>query len=475
MQNKYSVYFRAEGNSKIGLGHIYRCLALAEHLKDEFNLYFIYSHNDNGVEDLIPAYINKIQIPFYTDYVKEAEYIVQNILHGKEILVIDGYNFKTEYQIKIKQKETKTVYIDDIHNFKIVTDVVINHSGGLTPDDFDTDIFTRLYLGPEYAILRKPFIEASNTIKPEPDPGEVFICFGGADPKNYTLSTLKKICSDKKFNFNIITGSAYLFSKELIDYIKQQQLNAHLYNNIDADKMVLLMQQSAKAVTSASTVSYEYLACSRGDLYIVKTADNQQHMYNSLIRSNYAFELHMFQTGKQVCKNEFKINLNNLTNIFRDLQTELELSYRFADIDDLDLYFKWVNDTDVRTQSFNSQPFSYAEHKKWFTNVLQNKDILLFLFKIEQNPVAQVRVKTEHNKATINYSVDANYRGKGIAKAIIKITGKYIFNNLPNVNLIEAFVKTNNVASNKVFSVNRYNCYTDDDKNIFTLSTTRHK
>ncbi len=58
MQSKTHVYFRAEGNSQIGLGHIYRCLALAEYLKDEFNLHFVYSQNDNGVADLIPAYID---------------------------------------------------------------------------------------------------------------------------------------------------------------------------------------------------------------------------------------------------------------------------------------------------------------------------------------------------------------------------------------------------------------------------------
>ena len=35
------IYFRADGNAQIGLGHVIRSLALAEILKDEFACHFI--------------------------------------------------------------------------------------------------------------------------------------------------------------------------------------------------------------------------------------------------------------------------------------------------------------------------------------------------------------------------------------------------------------------------------------------------
>ncbi|MDB5222992.1 MAG: Spore coat polysaccharide biosynthesis protein predicted glycosyltransferase, partial [Chitinophagaceae bacterium] len=37
---KSHILFRADGNSKIGLGHVYRCLAIAERLSEHFNCYF---------------------------------------------------------------------------------------------------------------------------------------------------------------------------------------------------------------------------------------------------------------------------------------------------------------------------------------------------------------------------------------------------------------------------------------------------
>jgi UDP-2,4-diacetamido-2,4,6-trideoxy-beta-L-altropyranose hydrolase len=475
MENKIRVYLRAEGNSQIGLGHIYRCLALAEYLRHDFNLHFIYSQNDLGVADLIPPYIDKIVIPFFDDYIDEANYIIQNILTGKEILVIDGYNFNTTYQTKVKQKGTRTVYIDDIHNFKIITDVVINHSGGLKKEDYDTDILTRLYLGPDYAILRKTFVEAAGQQKPEPNANKVFVSFGGADPHNYTLKILKEI-SQFKYQYNIVIGSAYLYEKELNEYIQLQEVNAKVYKNIDAELMKQLMQQSAKAITSASTVSYEYLACSAGTLYLIKTADNQQGIYQSLINQKLAFELKSFNgTHAPNTIRIFNNSLLHIIKIFTDLSLELLLTLRIAQTKDLDLYFNWANDPDVRKQSFNTELIKYDNHIVWFNNALSNNNILLLVFEMDNIPVAQIRFNIQNNKATINYSVDKSYRGKGIAKAVIKLGCEYVFKQYTHINIIEAQVKKDNFASKNVFLKNNFNITEESDKYIFTLSSIRHK
>ena len=98
-------------------------------------------------------------------------------LNGNEIVVLDNYFFTTEYQKKIKERGSKLVCIDDMHDKHYFADVVINHA--LTdPLLFDCEAYTKLCLGFDYALLRAPFLKpvsCNNRYK------SIIVCFGGSD------------------------------------------------------------------------------------------------------------------------------------------------------------------------------------------------------------------------------------------------------------------------------------------------------
>ena len=64
------IIFRADGNSEIGLGHIMRCLALAEMLEGDFDMSFAIQNPDEKIEKLIhETGINiVIKLPQVSDY-----------------------------------------------------------------------------------------------------------------------------------------------------------------------------------------------------------------------------------------------------------------------------------------------------------------------------------------------------------------------------------------------------------------------
>ncbi|PHX73974.1 MAG: hypothetical protein CK547_05650 [Chitinophagaceae bacterium] len=59
------------------------------------------------------------------------------------------------------------------------------------------------------------------------------------------------------------------------------------------------------------------------------------------------------------------------------------LTYRKAILSDCDMYFEWVNDPEVRANSFNSTLITREEHVSWFNDALNNPAYSLFVFQNE--------------------------------------------------------------------------------------------
>jgi len=142
--SKEIAYLRADGNPQIGLGHIYRLIALAEILKEKFDCHFIIQSPTSEIESVILQTCSKvISIPSSLDFEKEAEYLTDQVLSPKSIVVLDGYNFDKNYQSRIKQKDCFLAYIDDLVIGDHVADVIINHAGGVSAQDYSTKTNTQ--------------------------------------------------------------------------------------------------------------------------------------------------------------------------------------------------------------------------------------------------------------------------------------------------------------------------------------------
>ncbi len=293
MKNK--VFFRADGNSQIGLGHIFRSLALAEMLRNDFDCHFIIRQPIPSIKTKILEVCNKIiELPETENHEKEALFIVQHYLKRNEIVVLDGYYFKTRYQKIIRAIGCKIVCIDDIHNFHFVADVVINHAGGVSPAAYSAEPYTLFYLGLPYAMLRKPFLVKQSERELPPPDNNILICFGGADPTNETLKALQKCELSNAFNqCYVITGAAYPYQNELDKFVRNSNLKVTILTNLDTHQMATFMKKCQTAITSPSTIAYEYLSIG-GLLYLSMTADNQLDIYNYFLYTKIAFALDDF-------------------------------------------------------------------------------------------------------------------------------------------------------------------------------------
>lgn len=135
----------------------------------------------------------------------------------------------------------------------------------------------------------------------------------------------------------------------------------------------------------------------------------------------------------------------------------MDITLKRASRKDCDLLFKLANDEEVRKNSFSSDKILYEDHIKWFNNKINSDKCIIFILKFKDNPVGQVRIDIESEAAVISYSLDKNYRGKGLSVTMLSLLEEEIRNSNIDINKLVGFVKFENIISQKVFEKIEYN------------------
>ncbi|WP_018477408.1 UDP-2,4-diacetamido-2,4,6-trideoxy-beta-L-altropyranose hydrolase [Pontibacter roseus] len=466
MEQKRRIIFRADGNSRIGLGHVTRSLALVHMLRQDFECVFAIQAPDQALQERIREVCQGIIILPPSDSAEQRfTHELSAYISDEEIVVLDGYHFDTAYQQNIKDKGAALVCLDDIHAYPFVADAVLNQAGGIQPEQYQTASYTRLLLGPAYALLRPAFLEAARAKRALPG-GElrVLVCMGGADPDNQTLQALEDLQSVGGVqHVDVVVGSAYARLQELKDW-KKHKPNIHLHHDLSAQGLRRLMGKCAAAITSASGISYEYASVG-GLLFVKQTADNQLGIHRFLTTEGIAWDYEALQEqlAAGITEVNFKACLQaqrrhfdgksdeRLRRFFYTLHLNASLTLREAGQEDLMLLFEWANDPEVRSRSFNPQPIPLEDHTRWFRSKLENPDTKLYIAEVNGEPAAHIRFEVEDNTATISYLIRDGFRGKGLGHAVLQKGIQRLLQQRPDVRLVEGLVQQENVASIRSF------------------------
>jgi UDP-2,4-diacetamido-2,4,6-trideoxy-beta-L-altropyranose hydrolase len=445
---------RADGDSQIGLGHVHRLLALSEVLQDFFKCTFVIRSPLPGIQDLIRQNGADILSLEDVDENLELDKICQQITN--RIIVLDGYHFGTSYQRRIKESGGAVVCIDDIHQFHFVSDVVINTSGGVSQSLYSKERYTRLYSGPAFALLKKPFRTASKN-KIQRKSNDVFICMGGADPDNHTASVLRHCLTLPFENYHVVIGEAYRHKEGLLEVVSGSGREVNILVNATPEQLAETMRACATAVCSASGIAYEYLSV-RGALYIKQTASNQTLLYRYLLDEGLAFRWEDIPVDAEKISDSInrqqKIFDGNadkrLLKIFHSLDFQLNVTVRRANQTDLMTVFQWANDPELRKQSYRQEQIDLKAHTDWFTKKITDPTSVLYIFDYKNIPLGQVRFELKSD-TIVSYSIDKMFRGRGWGFETLRMAlSTFKKENHLNAKII-GYVKQGNVSSNAIF------------------------
>ena len=128
------IIFRADGNDKIGAGHVMRCLNMAEQYIDEGIEVLFLTADDSFSQRITEAGCGHIILNSeYDNMMKEIKQI-ESILddYSPTMFILDSYNATEEYMRRVKRacndKGCKLTYIDDVLAFAYPCDILINYN-----------------------------------------------------------------------------------------------------------------------------------------------------------------------------------------------------------------------------------------------------------------------------------------------------------------------------------------------------------
>ena len=128
------------------------------------------------------------------------------------------------------------------------------------------------------------------------------------------------------------------------------------------------------------------------------------------------------------------------------------LTFRKADLSDVNLYSNWLNDPEVRENSFDSSIIKLEDHVNWFNEKINNPDYYFYIFQNNSlNYIGQVRIqKLNDMNSVIGVTVCSEHKGMGYGSIILIESCKDFFK-LNNSFIINAYIKNNNISSKIIF------------------------
>ena len=128
---------------------------------------------------------------------------------------------------------------------------------------------------------------------------------------------------------------------------------------------------------------------------------------------------------------------------------------------------KWRNDEISRKMSFNPKIITANMHKVWFFEVLNNNNKIMYIGELDNYKVGVCRFDFDKSRLVSEVSININpyIRGKGFGKLFLKSSiVKYRRNNKNN---IVAKVRSDNLASIKIFTYSGFEIIRDKDNKTY--------
>lgn len=184
---------RADADARLGTGHVMRSLALAQIWQDHGGR-AVFTMSTSSLElqkRLLAEGMQVSQIlatPGSSVDAEETTNLARR-LHA-QWLVLDGNRFSAEYQRDIKELGLQLLVIDDTgHAGEYSADIVLNYASSATEALYaKREAYTRLLLGPRYALFRREFLRWQNWKREIPSAaGNILVTIGGGDADNVTM------------------------------------------------------------------------------------------------------------------------------------------------------------------------------------------------------------------------------------------------------------------------------------------------
>jgi len=307
------VVFRADASPEIGGGHIMRCLALANILRDKgAEIWFACrTQTFDTLPILKNSKYNLMELPEHSSGHRE----LKDALPQVEWLIVDHYGLDANWITPLRGWAQHVMVIDDLADRSLDCDLLLDQTLGREDGDYRplTPETCTYLLGPEFALLRPEFAALRSqclTRRRTPTkqgPTKVLVALGATDPKNVTmtvLETLNSISTDIEITIVLGSGAPHLSA------IRDTSISHRHPTSVlvDASDMATLMAHADIAIGASGTSSWER-CCVGLPTIAIELADNQHEISRTLSEAGAITFLGRYETLHPDLLNQAVMNL----------------------------------------------------------------------------------------------------------------------------------------------------------------------
>lgn len=255
-------FFRADGNAKIGAGHLMRCLTIAEQLArltaaGRGDIAFVCADGQSAEPVRRHGFEALVLGTDYRDMESELS-IWERLLRGKPIdgFLVDSY-YVTDVYLRRLRGYGSVILLEDFGKRPYPADTVINYNAPADLESYrklyeGTD--TRLLIGSRYAPLREQFDKKVCKIAEEVR--EVLITTGGGDEGNIAGQLLASLYREE-LRFHLVVGQ---FNPSYSELKRMADTHEGIILHSNVTDMAGLMSRADVAVTAGGSTIYELAA-----------------------------------------------------------------------------------------------------------------------------------------------------------------------------------------------------------------------
>ena len=466
---------RADANTRIGTGHLMRCLALAQAWKDSGGrVVFITACESAGLLQRLSDEGFQI-ITLERSYPNPGDWkTTSRVLseHPDAWVVLDGYHFDPAYQHRIKEAGHSLLVIDDMaHLEHYYADIVLNQNLHAEQLNYPSEPYTRLLLGTQYVLLRREFLRWQGWKREIPEVArKVLVTMGGGDPDNVTLKVIRAVSKLEvdDLEIRVVVGPSNSHMGSLKKAVNCSPFTIHLLPA--ARNMPELMAWADVAVSGGGSTCWEMASMGLPNVIVV-LANNQHPIAKHLGKMGASINIgwHESVSAKSVAK--------TLTAILNSRQQRIDMAEKGRNLvdgegverlcmilkgtklrlrlvrdEDCHRLWEWANDPQVRLTSYSTEMISWEDHMEWFDGVTADPNCRIWIaVDNEDRLVGQIRFEAcGPREAKIDVSIDRRFRRRGYGSMMIDLGVQAMFARTAT-QLLHAHIRQGNEVSIRAF------------------------
>jgi UDP-2,4-diacetamido-2,4,6-trideoxy-beta-L-altropyranose hydrolase len=301
-----NVVFRVDASLKIGIGHVMRCLTLAQILSGKgakidficrelegnliheiqirgFNVLTLKPYKEINIDKKLPnSHLLEVTQ-------KQDAEDCKNILRKTKTdwLIVDHYGIDEDWHKELSYFYNNIMVIDDLADRKHQCNILLDQTFGRSSLDYNNLVpeSCHLLIGSQYALLRSEFTKwrhYSLTRRKNPEFVKLLISMGGIDSGNFTEQVLNNIgeCNlPHNLEVTILMGKLAPFLERVKN--KASKLSCTTIVKVDIDNIAETMANSDFAIGAPGSTTWERCCLGVPSLLIIQ-AENQKFIAQNM-------------------------------------------------------------------------------------------------------------------------------------------------------------------------------------------------